>query len=449
MRVVCACSPARFCSACPQRVTRAALSRRSPLPSAVQTTVKYEIYTNGKYDSPTAACAAYAQSWTDFAGAWEVARYDTNQQLVADPNGDLCAFDIYHDGGYGSRLNIFTRHLCPIGYTAVDAWTCQLIEPGSTCPANSTGTPMINPTVCTCNDGYVPDSTRTSCVPNQYTITLQGGDTIEPGQSQAFTAKVEDQYHQPPKNPVTVNISLKVNSTSGGHAHGGTDRPRGGISGKNCDSDATCWSGTADSSNNGVVSFNFNSTDASGIHTVTATCDLCTNSPQTATVNVKVNGLEPIPASQLYALTDSGGNVIGGEQGKPHHDNHHLTAGAIGKLEILADMYKSAINPGERLYLNDASLKWGGLFDVGSTSWKKPHTTHRRGVEIDIRAAAATNGDPVKEGAIPFSLFHQVWGSARKKGIKAELHCMENRQLVIGMSCYWLPDARHFHVNLR
>ncbi len=67
-------------------------------------TVKYEIYTNGKYDSPTAACAAYAQSWTGFTGAWEVERYDANQQFVADPNGDICAIDI-HDGRYGSKVS--------------------------------------------------------------------------------------------------------------------------------------------------------------------------------------------------------------------------------------------------------------------------------------------------------------------------------------------------------
>lgn len=40
------------------------------------------------------------------------------------------------------------------------------------CPANSTGTPASNPTSCTCNDpsvsdptAYMPDATRTSCVP--------------------------------------------------------------------------------------------------------------------------------------------------------------------------------------------------------------------------------------------------------------------------------------------
>lgn len=70
-------------------------------------------------------------------------------------------------------------------------------------------------------------------------------------------------------------------------------------------------------------------------------------------------------------------------------------------------------------------------------------------MEIDVRAAVAANGIPPKEGAIPFDLFWNVWSEARKQGIHADLHCMENKQLVMGSSCYWLPEARHFHVNLK
>lgn len=290
--------------------------------------------------------------------------------------------------------------------------------------------------------------------PNAYTITLTGGNEVEPSKgsdikSLPIIATVKDQSTgQSPTTPVTVKVSLKVDPTSGGHDHGDSTRPRGGIAdvGK-CLSDDTCKEWTLPA-NNGVVEFNFKAPEASGKHTITATCVGCTNTA-TKPVDVKADGLIPIPASQSYALTDSQGNVIGGEQSKPHHDNHYLTANAIGNLEKLAKLYKNTTNPGSRLYLNDASLKWGGLFDVGSTSWRKPHTTHRLGVEIDIRAAAAANGDPVKEGAIPFRLLPEVWKDAREIGIKAELHCMENQQLVIGMSCYWLPDARHFHVNLR
>lgn len=35
----------------------------------------------------------------------------------------------------------------------------------NTCPANSTGAPATNPSTCTCNANYLPDTSRTSCVP--------------------------------------------------------------------------------------------------------------------------------------------------------------------------------------------------------------------------------------------------------------------------------------------
>lgn len=348
--------------------------------------------------------------------------------------------------------------ICPTGYAPNSSLNaCVLLTATPVCPQD---TPQYtyNPAsgmcertmVCPAPDAIDPATGKCE-PPETYTLTLKPDrTTTEPSTNLGLTVTVENQDHQPPKKPVPVKISLKVDSTSGGHDHGDSTRPRGGINNKDCVSDDTCVTlSVGGTGSSGSTSITFNSRDASGEHTITATCDKCSNGPQDAKVKVMVEGLVPIPASQSYALTDSGGNVIGGEQSKPHHDNHYLTAGAIAKLEKMAEIYKSVINPGQRLYLNDASLKWGGLFDVGSISWKKPHTTHRRGVEIDIRAAAAANGAPVKEGAIPFNLFHQVWYEAGMKGIKAELHCLENKQLVIGMSCYWLPDARHFHVNLR
>jgi hypothetical protein len=40
----------------------------------------------------------------------------------------------------------------------------QSFSTTSMCPDHSTGTPAINPTICTCDAGYVPDTTQTSCV---------------------------------------------------------------------------------------------------------------------------------------------------------------------------------------------------------------------------------------------------------------------------------------------
>ena len=54
------------------------------------------------------------------------------------------------------------------------------------CPANST---PASGTTCTCTDPYVPDPTATSCVSDQYTLTLTPTSaTIEPGATYTFTA---------------------------------------------------------------------------------------------------------------------------------------------------------------------------------------------------------------------------------------------------------------------
>lgn len=317
------------------------------------------------------------------------------------------------------------------------------------------------PSVCPgASPPYTYDPSTQMCVHRpKLTITLSGGTEVEPSNGSTintlpFIASVKDQNTgQPPTIPVTVKISLKVDDPkSGGHDHGTSDRPRGGVGNVGtCASDDTCWSWDSPA-NNGVVVFNLNPTETSGKYIISATCGGCSNT-ETAKVNVKVkeaqaDDLKPIPASSLYALQDSSGTIIGAIPHK-HEDNHHLTAAAVVKLKDLANAYNAIINPGKILYLNDASLEWGGLFDVGSTQWKSPHKGHRHGVEIDIRAAAAANGNPVKEGAIPFDLFWQFWSKAKEKGIKADLHCMENRQLVIGSSCYWLPEARHYHVQLK
>ena len=274
------------------------------------------------------------------------------------------------------------------------------------------------------------------------TITLQGGSEVEPSNSLSLTAIVINQNDgQPPKNPVNLNISLKVDSTSAGHVHGDGARPRGGIANvKTCPSDAPCWSNPTNG--NGMVAFSFNAPAASGTHTITASCDRCTNGSAPKTVNVKVAGLQTIPASRRYALQDSAGRVIGAISGK-HSDNHYLTATAIGKLQDLANIY-TKINPGAKLYLNDASLVWGGLFDVGSRPWSPPHSAHRRGTELDIRAQ---NSGPNNEGAVPAALFDKLSKGAKKKGIKAALHCTDKGVPIIGAPCYGIPNNRHFHVS--
>jgi hypothetical protein len=257
----------------------------------------------------------------------------------------------------------------------------------------------------------------TTCT-SSLSITLSGGTEVEPSSTsstntQPIIATVIDQNtNQPPANPVNVHISIKVDPTSGGHDHGNGTRPRGGIATVNtCTSDGECWSNPTV---NGAVVFNFNAPEASGTHTITATCDGCGNTA-TKTVNVKVDGLNPIPALPFYALIEANGDVIGARTGW-HIDNHNLTPAAAAVLAKIAVNYRfspkfylrdpatnSVILP-PILHLNDASLPWGGVYDIcarpdacaetGIVVWHKPHAEHRRGTVIDVRANGA-------DGAIP------------------------------------------------
>lgn len=267
-------------------------------------------------------------------------------------------------------------------------------------------------------EGPIPSSTGNVYTLNcsDLTITLSGGSEVEPSNGSTintlpFIATVIDQNTgQPTTNPINVHISLKVDPTSGGHDHGDSTRPRGGIADvQTCTSDAECWSNPTA---NGAVVFNFNPTDASGTHTITATCDGCSNTA-TANVDVKVDGLKPIPPSGLYALYEVDGSVIGAVAGE-HPSNHYLTSGAANKLLVIAINYHHLYPKDPVIYVNDASLMWGGVFDLDA-DWDTPHEEHRRGSVVDIRANS-------KAGAIPAVNFDALIRLAKLSKVNAKIH---------------------------
>lgn len=302
----------------------------------------------------------------------------------------------------------------------------------ASCPLNST---PIGST-CTCTDPYVPDTTKTSCVQVNLIITLSGKNTMEPSTVLPFNVVVTDQDGVVQQgNKVTLKV--EVQSGSGGHIHT-ENRPKGILS---CDTSFGASAGTCTLTTDysGQASFNFISTPVSGTHTITATCEGCGNTA-TAPVNVKVDNLIPIPASPYYALQDSAGNVIGAIKNK-HSDNHYLTKEAIRKLKDFAERYNETVLPYAKLYLNDASLVWGGLFDVGSTPWTSPHEGHDRGMSVDIRAE---NSGGQYEGAVPMANFDDTIKVAAKAGARAALHCQGSTVTAV---CLGIPYNRHFHVD--
>lgn len=322
-------------------------------------------------------------------------------------------FDLWH---YSMSVGT-CYYQSTIGWAPSNFGTIQ-----AACPA-----PTVNPTV---PYKYNPATSMCERQQDSLIITLQGGREVEPSKDSSikslpFTATVKNQSDgQPPTNPVTVNISLKVDPTSGGHVHGDSTRPRGGIDGTACASDSTCRSFTT----NGTVGFNFNTPEASGTHTITAMCDRCTNNPQAATVDVKVAGLLPIPPSGLYALYEADGSVIGAVGGR-HPSNHYLTPAAANRLLVIAINYHHLNPQTPVLHINDASLMWGGVFDIDvEADWNTPHKEHMRGTVVDIRANSRT-------GAIPPASFDSFIRLAKINKVNAKIHSS-------GIS------NQHFHVRL-
>jgi hypothetical protein len=255
-----------------------------------------------------------------------------------------------------------------------------------------------------------------------------------------------------PKSGVRVSLRAEVDETSGGHVHGGVDRDKGALSGDGACDPPEKYCATATTNTNGYASFTFSAPPVSGEHTVTAACvnPACANT-DTGKIDVKVPELHKIPDDPtLYAL-------IGGEADKKHHDNHYLTDNAMSQLAVLAINYHFLYPNEPVIHLNDASLVWGGRFDING-DWKSPHGKHRRGVVIDVRA----NDDTGVTGAIPlasFSAFIKMGKSLRNginnKSIEAQVHCTSNQkdgQNRHPPSCIGSDGSqdsnRHFHILL-
>lgn len=237
--------------------------------------------------------------------------------------------------------------------------------------------------------------------------------TIEPDKSTNLIAKVYDQNNQLVPN-VGVKLALEAKQNSGGHHHpDDTVAARTGTMQGHQEL-------TGNTESHGLP-FSYKAPSVSGDYKIVASCTdgkHCTpEGPDTVWVGIK--GLEPIiPASDpssgpLYLL-------IG--ETSAHSDNHYLTPLATGRLHQLALLYRQGFPIDPPLYLNDASLERGGLFDLDA-DWDVPHKEHRRGSVIDIRA----NGTAT---AVPQENFKEF------------------QQIVNHLNMTSIFEGNHFHVRL-
>jgi len=236
-----------------------------------------------------------------------------------------------------------------------------------------------------CPDGYqrgfFADGSGPTCyaqravTPN--VVQIRDLSSIEPSQTLMAAAVVTDSSGAPISGAV-VRLRVDALANSGGHIHG-DDRDslrRGNLNGTGPEIIAAVPTGA-----DGTFSFEFNAPAVAGTYILTASCD---NMPCTQqgpkTIDVKIDGLVPVQPCSFCM-------EVGSTQ--VHPDNHYLTPSAEFKEEVIALVYHTDPTiTSPILALNDASLVWGGIFDLDA-DWQMPHREHDKGTVIDIRANGA------------------------------------------------------------
>lgn len=297
---------------------------------------------------------------------------------------------------------------CPSGY-GVD----QLLPDGFI--------PRIYPNAETCNGPLL--TTEATCG-DQLTLTL----TPAPNQKDPRPLKAEGKDGKStleliatvmegstPKAGVAVTFGVEVVAKSGGHGHHDASRPKGKVIASENKTDAK-----------GEIKLTFNASDVAGSHTITATCDSCSNKFVENKVDVKVPDLAPISpntsknadGSSQYAFTAKDPTHIGASGGP--RGEYYLTAQAATNLDVLVTNF--AEEGWGTVAFNDASLVWGGLYDI-ENNWMPSHQGHRVGEEIDISFTRANN--PIstekrkkiyktfcedKKASVPFRILYHIGG---------------------------------------
>lgn len=218
-----------------------------------------------------------------------------------------------------------------------------------------------------------------------------------------------------PKAGVAVTFKVDVIEKTGGHGHHDASRPKGFVNG------ALTAGGVTEG--NGEIKLTFQASIVAGSHNITATCDSCSNKTAVKKVDVLVPDLQPISANPprnpdgtyLYALTSDDPTHVGTSGGRQRGE-YYLTQTANDNLRGLLDQF--AEEGWGVVGLNDASLNWGGVYDI-QNNWSNPHMGHRLGEEIDISFVRAGNFigkgkqnvfyDKFcqdKKGSVPFTILH-------------------------------------------
>ena len=337
-------------------------------------------YIAGPYDNESAALFAAKQAYFGPSGVYPV------QTATQACKGQFVSMDLRLVSGAGVRdIPYFDSG----GYFQLDAGQSLLV---------------VNATRAICEYGqgmvgtrpvvYAPGYVLTCRDEMPLSIRLTSITEVRPagtGGTTAITLTARVTTGASPKSGVPVGFAVDVTPNSGGHDHHDGSRPKGKLS---------AAQGTTDA--NGEVNVTFASPEISGEYTIKATCETCVNNPVSREVKVKVPELLNIfalPFRDPQWAYPGIGQVPG-----RHTDSHYLTITAATRLLGLAQKFNKIWPATPKLTLNDASLAWGGKFDIPATWDRNPraHAEHRVGDNIDVRANSAPGAVPANIRKIVF-----------------------------------------------
>ncbi|MEW5950356.1 MAG: hypothetical protein AB1637_00520 [Elusimicrobiota bacterium] len=102
--------------------------------------------------------------------------------------------------------------------------------------------------------------------------------------------------------------------------------------------------------------------------------------------DIKVKNLKSLNSGEGYSLVG---------QTDIHPSNHWVISDFKTDLENIGKLWKQRCPKSDVLYYNDASLIWGGLFDING-NWNSPHIGHDAGLHIDISKKHIRKGNREK-----------------------------------------------------
>ncbi len=110
--------------------------------------------------------------------------------------------------------------------------------------------------------------------------------------------------------------------------------------------------------------------------------------------SIQTDYLDVVQSTSLVKMSDGVGYKLVGDTPE-HPDNHYVTPAFQKALQDIGAEWKRSCPNSALLNYNDASLVWGGLFDVND-NWNSPHLGHNKGLANDISKKYVRKGNRAK-----------------------------------------------------